>query len=162
MKFKDNVVTGGGGKHFLKFKAGDSHRGVFRGEPYDFKIHWAQGHTTPCAGDECTECKAGNKTKFRFRLNFITLENGAYVAKIFEQGAKVYNQLKGLASEYELEGTAVKIQRFGSTKDDTSYSVMPLPTPLTDDIKQKISAVKLHDLASPSESGSSEPDESGW
>ena len=163
MKFKDNVASGGGGKHFLKFKAGDKYSGVLRGDPHDFKTHWGDKNSTICVGEECIECRAGKKPTFRFRLNMVVNENGAYVAKIFEQGAKAYNYLKALSQDYDLEKTVVKIQRHGSTKDDTSYVVTPLPVQLTEKDLEKIAAVKLHDLANPaSEPEVSDADDSTW
>lgn len=155
MKFQ----TGGeglGSEHFLKLKAGEVIRGVFRGDPHEFRLHWENNKSSLCTDDTCERCKSGNKSKFRFRLNFLVKENDHYVAKIWEQGWTVYTQLRDLhASDYDLEKTVVKITRTGSGLNDTIYSVLPLPPPnglVTKELNDKLSQIKLHDLVNLAES----------
>lgn len=103
-------------------------KGVFKGEPYDFRQHWIQGEqkSTVCPGVGCPLCAQGEKPSFRFRLNFIVSENGVYTAKILEQGWTVYEALKNLhESDYNLEEYVLKITRHGDGTN-TSYSVVPL------------------------------------
>ena len=124
MKFKTNES---GPSKFLKMKASESVRGIFKGEPHDFKQHWLDGKGYLCIGDECVHCKAGIPAKFRFRLNLILKENGAFTAKIFEQGWIVYEMLKALhEADYDLEKHMMKITRNG-TGTDTTYSIVPVP-----------------------------------
>ncbi len=128
MKFKSSG-GGAGGKDFLKLGAGASVKGVFRGDVHEFKQHWVAQRSSLCPEDAtCELCKEGtSKAQFRFRLNVLINENGAYVAKIFEQGWTVYCQLRDMhASDYNLEKTIVKITRNGEGKN-TTYTIMPLP-----------------------------------
>ncbi len=131
MKFKEGGGGGAGGKDFLKLPAGGVAKGVFRGDVHEFKQHWPKEADRPtvCPEDaSCEFCKEGKvKAGFRFRLNFLINENGAYVAKIFEQGWMVYCQLRDMhSSDYNLEKTIVKITRNGDGKN-TTYTIMPLP-----------------------------------
>ena len=150
MQFKRLAETGSG-KNFIRLKDGESVVGVFRSDPHDFRVHWDHGQSIECVGAGCPQCKAGSKSAFRFRINFITQENGAYVAKIFEQGKAVYMALGALhSSGYDLTKTVVSITRTGSGKNDTQYNVLPLPPPkgiVTDAFEAKLQAIKLHDLA---------------
>jgi len=134
------------GKNFLKLKDGDSVTGVFRGNLYEFDIHWVGNRSQECTGPECDECMRSKK-KFRFRLNFVTKENGVCVPKIFEQGWKVYRHLKAVHADYNLEKTIVKISRKGSGTQDTSYTIMPVPQhQVPDALEKQLQAVQLHDL----------------
>lgn len=158
MKFRDKS-SGGGKKNFLKLKAGESVRGVFRGDPVDFRQHWVGGRGIICKGEvNCPLCKEGDKAGFRFRLNFIMNENGAYVSKVFEQGWHVYKDLKALhEGDYDLEKHLMKITRQGSDQK-TTYSIVPVPNGIiTKEIEEKITSVPLQDLSLASEE-SSEPE----
>jgi hypothetical protein len=147
MRFKQTVQTNNSGT-FLKLKAGESARGIFSGDPYEFKVHWNAGKTTPCLEVNCPQCNAGNKSAFRFTINVIVKENEAYVAKIFEQGISVYDALKSLhEGGYDLEKHVMKISRQGSTKDDTTYAIVPLPNgQINAEMALKLKDVKLHPL----------------
>lgn len=137
---------GGGKAAFVKLADGESIKGVFRGDPVHFKQHFVNNTGALCPGlATCEHCKAGLKPAFRFRLNFVTNENGAYVAKIFEQGWIVYESLGSLHEEYDLQKTVVKITRKGE-KQNTSYTIIPLPNGLTDEQAAKIAAVPLQRL----------------
>lgn len=148
MKFKaQNEGGGGSGLPFLKLKDKESVRGVFRGEPVDYRQHWVGGKGQVCTGAGCKSCEQGNRSGFRFRLNFIVNENGAFVSKVWEQGWTVYEQLSALGEDYNLEEHTIKITRNGSGKDDTTYSVVPVPNgALSKEQLQQVSTVKLHDL----------------
>jgi hypothetical protein len=136
------------GKNFIRLKAGESVRGVFRGEPFDFKQHWVNNRGQMCPGDGCALCAEGKKPSFRFRINFIINDNGAYVAKVFEQGWTVYETMKNLhESEYNLDLHQMKITRHGSGQNDTTYSIIPVPNGTIDEAKEKVlSSIKLHEL----------------
>lgn len=131
MRFKhyNKSEEGGGGKNFLKIADGKSVVGIFRGDPREIQTHWIGSRSYICTEDaSCQHCQAGLDPSFRFRINVIINENGAYVAKVWEQGKRVYNQLAALAeSGYELEKTIVQISRQGDTKDNTVYTVLPRP-----------------------------------
>lgn len=128
MKFQAADGSGEDGKSFLKLKDKESVKGVFRGDPYEFKKHWKDNRPLMCTGPGCPLCASDpKKPSFKFRLNILVNENGQYVSKIFEQGWTVYCQLKDLNADYPLENTVVKITRSGSGVNDTSYSILPAP-----------------------------------
>lgn len=141
MKFRDEV-PGTSDQSFLKLKDGESVAGVFRGELYDFFAAWNNKVSSVVP-------EGAPGAKFRFRINFITKGPAGYVAKVLEQGSTVYRDLKTLHEEYDLEQTVVKITRHGSTMNDTSYSLMPLRTPVTEEVKN----VPLLDLRHKQTSG---------
>lgn len=124
MKFQKREITQSEGSSlFLKLKDGESVSGMFRGEVYEFYAKWEgnRSHVTNPLDQEA---------KVRFRLNFVMKEDSKLVAKIWEFGLVVYNQLADLDAEYPLEETKVKITRRG-TGTDTTYSILPL-------VKEKI------------------------
>lgn len=161
MKFKD--LTSSSPKNFLSLKnAGDTVRGVFRGEIVDFRSHWVSGaseRSVICHGrNTCALCKDGHKSGFRFRVNFVIQENGAYVAKTYENGKTVYENLAALDADYALEKNMMKITRHGSGKE-TTYAIVPVPNgALTPAQEKAISAVELNDLAITKPLDQEEPD----
>ena len=153
MKFKDLPQENNGGS-FVKIGAGESVVGVFRGEPHDYRQHWLGERSEIClggsSGDGCAHCANGIRATFRFRINFMVKEGSTYVAKIFEQGRRVYDQLRGLHEDYDLEQTVVKITRHGSGAKDTTYTVLPVPKgTLSKEAQEALSKIKLHDLVNP-------------
>lgn len=130
MKFRnqEELPDSGGSKNFLKLKDKESVQGIFRGDLHEFYVLWENGKSR--------EVMPGTPgAKFRFRINFVMKEGAAYAAKIFEQGMIVYNSLRELHEEYELDKIVVKITRNG-TGTDTTYSVLPL-------LKQPIPAATM-------------------
>lgn len=120
---------------FIKLKDGDTIEGVFRGEPYIFyRIYKDKTeYRTYIPG-----------SKFRFRVNFVTRENGNVVAKIFEGGSKIRDAILEAKEEYGLN-YVFKIKRKGSGMNDTTYSIFP-KEPLNESAIEAINAVKLNDL----------------
>lgn len=132
MNFPDvNQKKGEGGLDggvFLKLKDGDKIRGVFMGNPDILKIHWPKGENSSlCTGkDQCALCKSGDKSKFRFRINFVTKVDEVWVAKVWEQGYGIYLDLKEMhENDYPLNSTLVTLHREGEDKD-TRYRIMPV------------------------------------
>lgn len=163
MKFPDFNTGGPGGKAFVKLKDGESIKGVFRGDPHPFRQHWVENRGVFCPGKSCPLCAEGEKSSFRFRINFVMQENGAWVAKVFEQGWTSYDYLKSMhESDYDLEKTLIKITRRG-TGTDTSYSILPVPNgTLKKPDVDAIAAVALHDLSPKEKSeAAATPEESG-
>lgn len=149
MKFKDRPQGLGFGKDLIKLKSGESVKGVFRGEITDFAVHWKNKRSLLCAGDGCKHCADPDMepAKWRFMVNFVMQENGAMVAKIFEQSGATYDTLKGLAKEYPITQTQMKVSRYGSGPNDTTYALLPLPRwQVEKALEKKLSEVKLHDL----------------
>lgn len=119
MKFtKREVMQSEGNSLFLKLKDGESTTGVFRGEIYEFYSRWEGNRSRITTPDD-------PEAKTRFRANFVTKEDGRFLAKIWEFGIVTYNQLADLNEEYPLEDTKVKITRRG-TGTDTIYNILPL------------------------------------
>ena len=150
MQFKQVEGGGGGGKlNWLKIAGGQSVSGVFVGEPLIFYVHdkgMNQGYSI-CAGDGCEECARGEKKSFKFRINFVTKENGIMVAKVFEKGVRVYKTMAAVNADYPLDQWMVKISREGAGKDDTTYNIMPLPNgELTEAQIEALSSVEMNDL----------------
>lgn len=152
-------------KSFLKLKDKESVRGVFRGDPVDFKQHWITG-TRPilCTGPGCPTCAADptKKPSFRFRINILVKdEKGGYISKIFEQGWTVYLQLADLHKVYPLDQTVMRITRSGSGQNDTHYSILPEPrgevTPQMEAILAKVPLQVLQHTSQPSEPSEEPP-----
>lgn len=150
--------------NLIKLKSGESVKGIFRGDPYQFKQHWKNGRGYPCQGMDCLLCKEVDEEgkprypNFRFRVNFIISENGQWVAKVFEQGGRVYDKVEALSTEYALDKIQVKITRYGTDKSNTNYEIVPLPRgEVTPEMEKKISEVKLNDL-NPYQATSETPD----
>lgn len=132
---------------FVKLKDKESVVGVLQGEPVTFRVHWTGTNSEVCQGPGCPLCKKGEKSRFRFRINFLTKdEAGAPIYKVLEQGMDVYGKLKSLNDEVPLEKTVVKISRKGSGLNDTEYTIIPLPTPISEPMAKAIQALPLHDL----------------
>lgn len=125
MKFKIEGSTDS--KNYLRLKDKDSVKGLFVGDPYEFRTHWAGQSSHLCSEDNnCERCASGEKSTFRFRQNFIVKNETSYESKILEQGWTVYCTLKGLhEGEYDLEKHLMVISRVGSGKNDTTYSIVP-------------------------------------
>lgn len=152
MKFPARGDGGGvSSKDFIRLKDGDSVEGVFAGEPIDYKAHFKLG---VCGGASCLICaqKGAPKAAFKFRINFIIKENGALVAKIFEQGWTVYEALAALNEEYEKSEADMSRQKFrisrkGSGVEDTAYYVVAIPKgELPDEVFEMVKMVPLQDL----------------
>ena len=134
-------------KNLLKLKDGEFYVGVFRGEPSTFYQHWVGNHSDLCTRNDeggCEHCRNGDKGSYRFRVNIIGNEGGDLVARVFEGGAKVYDQLVGLGQEYDLANHRVKISRSGSDKSNTTYSIVPAKDGLlSKELAEKYSRVTL-------------------
>jgi hypothetical protein len=137
-------------RNFIKLKAGESIQGVVKGDPYDFRIHWLpkEQRSVLCEGKAaCPVCESGEKSSFRFRINFIVKDGEDYTAKILEQGWTSYQALINLQeSGYDLEKQLIMINRQG-TGLNTSYSIIPSPKGfLTPEVMAKLQSVKLNEL----------------
>lgn len=141
MKFKESPQvpsSEGNGGTFLKLKNKETATGIFKGEVHEYYAIWDGNTYAEVSPDE-------KGAKFRFRINFVINEGGKYVSKIWEQGTIVYNDLKALHEEYNLEETLVKITRNGEGTD-TTYSVMPAKNQPTKEQLKKLAGVELNDL----------------
>ena len=66
MKFKE--ATGAmDSKNYLRLKDKESAKGLFVGEPYEFRQHWIGNRSSLCSEDAaCPQCSTGLKSSFRF------------------------------------------------------------------------------------------------
>lgn len=140
---------GPGSGTFLKLKDGDKVQGVFMGDPAIFRQHWVGGRSHLCPGKaECEHCQAGDKAKFRFRINFLTKVDGVWMAKVFENGYGMYLDLKEMhESSYDLPTTLVILSRAGEGTD-TKYRVLPVKDngELTPANFKSLAAIPLNEL----------------
>lgn len=139
MQFKKDIPEPTGSKNYIKLKDKESIEGVFMGDLFEFHAIW-DGQSTKIVPANTP------KSKFKFRVNFLTKEGPVFVAKVFENGAILYRQLEELHAEYNLEETLVKLTRNG-TGLDTTYSVLPLLKRIvTPETKKLLKTIKLHEL----------------
>lgn len=138
MNFTKREQSDSSGGLFLKLKDGVPQTGVFRGELYEFCQKWEGGKSHLANPDD-----PGAKT--RFRANFITKEDGELKAKIFEFGFMVYNQLADIATEYDINKTALKISRRGVGME-TEYTVIPAKDQPSEAALKTIGAIDLNVL----------------
>lgn len=146
MKFrdqKDMPVTGGA---FLKMRDGEKIHGIFLGDIHEFYSLWTDNKPK-----EVPEGTAG--ASFRFRVNFVVKEGAVFVPKVFEQGVTVYKSLAELNEIYPLDKTLVQISRKGSTINDTTYSIVPLPQPISESTLAHLKTIELNDLTGKAKSG---------
>lgn len=139
MKFKTDAELpqqkSSNGGRFLKIEANKVAQVIFRGEIYEY-----------------TSFKYKPQGAFRFRVNAIIKENGAFVAKIWEQGPMVYKMLRSMYQTAQALGGSCNdklfdIKRQGSTQDDTKYTIEISEIQPDADELSAVNAVKLNDLA---------------
>lgn len=144
--------TGHGSDKFLKLKDGESKEGVFRGEPFEYRVKWNGSIYAPDP--------AGS---FRYKLNFIVWDVDHFKALIWEFGQTIYDTLSEINVNMPLENTKIKITRKGSGTD-TTYIIIPLG-PVAKKGLELIAAVDLNILGaipgSPSPAITSEAN-NGW
>jgi hypothetical protein len=150
MRFRDDIGTGGNSDLYLKIKDKEKVKVIFRGDPFEYDIHWFAKKSSLCEGVGCRYCAENNKAKFRFKINAVVRgEDGKFVAKIFEQGPLFYADLREIGKAgYEIEKTVLIISRDG-TGLDTTYSVLPAKDALTPLLENELEKVQLHNLADP-------------
>lgn len=137
-------MSDSGGK-FVKMKSGDKITGLFVGDPVTFEQHWVDGKSATCNGDGCVHCENGEKASLRFQINFMTLEDGVWMAKIFEQGKKTLKTLAAFHQEYNLEETLVNVTKQGE-KMTTVYNLLPAKVNVTKAELEAIRQIPLNKL----------------
>jgi len=144
MDFNDDFFSDkpkAGTSDFLTLKAGEEVVGVFHGEVKGF---WKHFKGPICKGrNECEECAKGGQASKKFQINFITKGSEGYVIKKWERGITEGKALGALSQDYDLRNHLFKIRRTGSGKDDTVYSIIPMPNGnLPEELKTFISNIK--------------------
>lgn len=142
-------------ENFIKIQPGGSIDGLLRGKIYSFRSHFIEGGGGgDCTGVGCPICKAhpANRTSFKFRVNFISSENGKYVAKIWEAPGRAYDTLTALSTKVDFDKTPITIMKTGTGKD-TNYTIIPnVHQPVTAAMEAEIVRVPLLDLGQPGDS----------
>lgn len=139
-KFNSNVKAGRSNPDVIRLKDGEAIQGILRGDTYEWHRVF----------------RAGEKPKFKFRVNIVTKINGALDSKIVEGGPKLYEQLKELSeSGWNLDETFIQIKRTGSGQQDTVYTASVLPTKPTPEAIAAVAKVPLKNLEDGTGSGAS-------
>lgn len=143
--FKTNVKSGRGNQNVIRLKDGESVQGLLMGETYEWERVF----------------RAGEKPKFKFRVNIITKVNGQMDSRIIEGGPKLYGQLRELTeSGWNLEEAFVQIKRTGSGQQDTVYTASVLPVKPTPESIAAAKKIPLKDLTEGAGSGAPREPES--
>lgn len=148
MKFNEEAPPSGS-KSFLKLSNGDSTIGVFKGNLEVFYQVFENGKYRTVPKDDANG-------QFKFRVNFITKENGVLVAKIFSGNWHDYKALKDYHEEYNLETIFMKVTQTGE-RQTKRISFMPMTKTKPD--AATINGVALQELK-PKDSRSLSPAES--
>jgi hypothetical protein len=155
MMFNNDLKTGGGpgSEAFVKIKGGESVAGALRGEEYVFYTHWDDKGSVLCRrsmgiSEHCEYCSRGDRPKARFRFNMVVknAQTGLYEMKILEGSAQMYQELKMLHAEWDLQKRVIKIVRTGNGRLDTRYTVGVTQQEVTEEMNAQFSALDLHDL----------------
>lgn len=156
-RFNKKVGGDGDGHLFVKLKDGEHVVGVQVGDVREYYTHFVNRKPEDCTherddsgavvGGSCVHCAGGNKVKFRFTTNFVVNENGAFVAKLLNQGPMVYDQINELVETgWDLDRTWIRVSRKGSGMNDTEYAVNASPKLLTDEQLAQIKQVELNSV----------------
>lgn len=131
----------GNGGNFLKLDSGQSVTGVFRGDVHKFYQSWPKG------GDKRVSTEPFEGAKARFKANIVIHEDGKFVARIFEFGVLLNNQLAAIADDCEdITKAKIKISRQGSDKSTKWTITQVTKGPLTEKQLKEIDAVELNVL----------------
>ena len=145
MKFHkfENKPRGEGNSNYLKIADGGSVTAVLRGEIHTFYTRWTEGKS-----ETVSEGTPGAKPRFSVNAIVWDAEAKKFVAKTWDFGMIVYEQLADIHAEYPLPTIKVRISRRG-TKLDTTYIIMPLlkdEDRLTGKVLADIEAIPLNIL----------------
>ena len=158
MMFKEVASReGDGDSTFLRIKGGESVKGVFRGDVYQFWVLWPEGGAKQILNHPV------HGAAMKFKANFVVYENSKFIAKVFEFSSKINNDLAKLAKVCDIRKTKVMISREGSGKNDTRYTVFPVMNePLGAGALAQIEQVKLNTLNKAQESDTKEKETPSW
>jgi len=140
MPFKEKPTGSSGSSLFLKIKDGESVKGVFRGEQVEHWILWGPSGSSPATKDT-------PKADWKCKRNFIVRENGALVAKIFDFGRTIGDQIEMLEKAgYDMEKTVVMISRKGQQLQSKYTLVAIKESDVTPMMEEELKHVKLKPL----------------
>lgn len=146
MKF-DQEVGKYSSEDFIRLKDREKVTGIFRGDIFTFHRHWIGRNPKPCTGPACELCKSEHKPKFTFNVNFVVkAADSSYVPKLFQGGWRLYQQLKSINSDYDLEKTIISITRNG-TDTNTTYAILPIKDyNVSAELEHKLGKLSLLDI----------------
>jgi hypothetical protein len=123
---------------------GDKVVGIFLGDPYPREVHWDGERYVECAKGDCDHCEKA-KPAFRAAINiFVPAEK---TLKVMEGGIGWFRDVLKCREKYGLDKCSFEIERHGAAKDPrTTYSIL-LDEKLTDEQREYLSTLELHDLA---------------
>lgn len=149
MKFTKRESVSHGSENYLKIKGGESINVIPRGEIYEYYVKWENGKSQVVAKD------AGGK--IRYRVNVIVKDGEKLLAKIWEFGTPVYEQLSSINEEYDVTKTKIKVTRHGEGLE-TTYMLLPLlKEPISDAMLKTIGNIDLHILEPKQRPNSTQP-----
>lgn len=123
---------------------GDKIVGCFAGEPYAREVHWTGERYEECSGDGCSYCADGKRPNLRVSMNFYVPAERAL--KIIEGGVMWFKDLLKVRDKYGLDRWTFEIERHGEAGDPkTTYTILP-DEKLTEEQREEIAALQLHDL----------------
>jgi hypothetical protein len=150
--------SNGIGKHIVKIEDGKNVVGNIRGNIVRFYQHWINGRSAICKGrEDCSFCQSDDekvrKATGKFRVNLVMREDptnakSPLIARVFEGGKRVYDQLLQLNKDMPIEKAWIRISRTGKGQQ-TQYILqfvagengLVKPTQ-----EKEILTVPLHDL----------------
>jgi hypothetical protein len=131
--------SGGGSDKFFRIKDGEMVNFVLKGPLHTF-YQKGFGQLSQIVGP-------GEGGKQRFRQNVIVKDGNGFAVKIWEFGTKLYDTIAALqASGWDLNTTQLTLSRKGSTKENTTYTLTPIPKPISAAAAKEIEKLELHSL----------------
>lgn len=128
-QLKQDLKKGGGGDEWLLRVAADDEKTVrLLTEPdgwVDYREHFVQEHGFfPCDTNDCVGCDDGNKSTVKYAIAVLDVDEDR--VRIMSVGKTTADALyKNYDKRHTLLDRDYTIQRTGSGKDDTSYTVLP-------------------------------------
>lgn len=140
MKFPPREQSNGeASNRFLKIQDGEKVDLVLAGDMHSF-FQKGFGLTSEIVGPD-----EGGKE--RYRHNVIVKDGASYIAKIWEFGPKIYDEISALeVAGWDLDKTQLTLSRKGSKKEDTKYTLTPSPKPIPAATLKELGKVELHSL----------------
>lgn len=119
---------------FLKLESGEKVDLVIVGEPVAYYKKYK---------DQTLYTERVEGSAAKFKVNVAVKEGNAWVMKIWEGGAKVYDQLK----EFRRMGGIDKVfTLYKSGKEKSTVWLLADKEPISDAVKEEVSKLKPHDL----------------
>jgi len=141
----DKHSSGAGGLFVRLTNNGDKIVGAFVGDPFAREVHWTGERYEVCTGDGCKHCQeSGKRPSLRVSMNCYARKERA--RKVIEGGVTWFKDLLKVRDKYGLDKWTFEVERHGDAGDPkTTYTILP-DEKLTDEQREEIAALQLHDL----------------